>query len=213
MEACHLTVVPRRVGWCTSWTRRSGNHVAPEESLQGSIQSLLPSGWPPVDRPPNPGPASAQVRRLVGPRARRIRVRRLLGYAEDSGAGPGKASRMTSRTLVRSTALALLMAAIGIVVQILGGADYPAVPPGIIALLIAAGVVWFGPWRWAPQAGVVAGAFPGRRAIRGRPGVAALRDRHGSRHAGTVGPDDFRRRRNRPGVLALVRRGRSGAPT
>jgi hypothetical protein len=165
-----------------------------------------------MDRPPNPGPASAQVRRLVRPRATRICVRRLLGYAEDSGAGRGKAGRMTSRTLVRSTALALLVAAVGIVVQILGGADYPAVPPGIILLLIAAGVVWFGPWRWAPLAGVVAGAFlvvglfvadQASRLLE----VDTVLDTLGlwiqmlAVVAATV-----------LGVLTLVRRGRSGAP-
>jgi hypothetical protein len=56
-------------------------------------------------------------------------------------------------------ALALLAAVVGIVLQILGGADYPVVPPGIIILVAAAAVVWFVPWRGAPVAGIVAALF------------------------------------------------------
>lgn len=64
---------------------------------------------------------------------------------------------MTS--LRRLSALALLVAAGGIAVQILGGADYPVVPPGIILLVGASGFVWFTPWRWAPLAAVLTGSF------------------------------------------------------
>jgi hypothetical protein len=56
-------------------------------------------------------------------------------------------------------ALALVVAAAGIGIQILGGHDYPVVPPGAIILLGAAGVTWFVPTRWAPLASVVAGLF------------------------------------------------------
>ena len=63
---------------------------------------------------------------------------------------------MTPRAL---TALALLTAAVGIVVQILGGHDYPVVPPGIVILLAAAGIVWFVPWRGAPVAAILAALF------------------------------------------------------
>jgi hypothetical protein len=65
----------------------------------------------------------------------------------------------TNTPLVRLTGIALLVAALGIVLQILSGADYPTVPPGIIILLVAAGVVWFAPWRWAPAVGALAGLF------------------------------------------------------
>jgi hypothetical protein len=61
--------------------------------------------------------------------------------------------------LDRITAIALLVAAVGIGVQISGGADYPAVPPGAVLLVIAAGIVWFGRWRWAPVAAVAVGLF------------------------------------------------------
>lgn len=60
---------------------------------------------------------------------------------------------------IKASAIALLVAAAGIVVQILGGADYPPVPPGLIVLVVAAGVVWFLRSRWAPIAAVLAGAF------------------------------------------------------
>lgn len=66
---------------------------------------------------------------------------------------------LTKPPLVRLTGIALLVAALGIVLQILSGTDYPTVPPGIIILLVAAGVVWFGPWRWAPAVGAIAGLF------------------------------------------------------
>lgn len=56
-----------------------------------------------------------------------------------------------------ATAAALVTAAVGIVVQILSGADYPAVPPGIAILLAAAAFVWFAPWRWCPAVGALAG--------------------------------------------------------
>lgn len=52
--------------------------------------------------------------------------------------------------------IALLVAAGGIVIQIISGAEYPVVPPGIVILLVAAGFVWFGPWRWSPIVGVIA---------------------------------------------------------
>lgn len=66
---------------------------------------------------------------------------------------------MSPAALKAVSAIALLVAAAGIGVQIAGGADYPAVPPGAILLVIAAGIVWFAPWRWAPAAAVVAGVF------------------------------------------------------
>jgi len=63
---------------------------------------------------------------------------------------------ITPRTL---TAFALLAAAVGIVIQILGGHDYPVVPPAIIILVAAAGIVWFASWRGAPVAAILAALF------------------------------------------------------
>jgi hypothetical protein len=53
---------------------------------------------------------------------------------------------MTTHTrslLVKLTAAALLVAAIGIVVQILSRHDYPTVPPGLFVLVAPAVLVWF----------------------------------------------------------------------
>lgn len=55
------------------------------------------------------------------------------------------------------TVAALLVAAAGIVIQIVSEVDFPTVPPGLIILLVAAGLVAFGSWRWTP----VVGAFVG----------------------------------------------------
>ncbi|MEN3356520.1 MAG: hypothetical protein V7637_502 [Mycobacteriales bacterium] len=63
---------------------------------------------------------------------------------------------ITPRTL---TAFALLTSAVGIIIQILGGHDYPVVPPGIVILVAAAGVVWFVPWRGAPVVAILAALF------------------------------------------------------
>lgn len=54
---------------------------------------------------------------------------------------------------------ALLVAAVGIVIRIVSGVDFPTVPPGLIILLAAAALVAFGPWRWAPVVGVAGGLF------------------------------------------------------
>jgi fucose 4-O-acetylase-like acetyltransferase len=57
-------------------------------------------------------------------------------------------------------AIALLVAAVGIVVQMLGGvANYGVVPPGLVILVVSAGIVWFLPWRWSPIAAVLVALF------------------------------------------------------
>jgi hypothetical protein len=54
----------------------------------------------------------------------------------------------------------LVAAAAGIVIQIASGADYPTVPPGLIILLAAAGLVALGArWRWTTIVGVVVPTF------------------------------------------------------
>jgi hypothetical protein len=53
----------------------------------------------------------------------------------------------------------LVLAATGIVIQIIGGADYPTVPPGLLILLTAAALVLFGPWRLALGLAMVATLF------------------------------------------------------
>jgi hypothetical protein len=60
----------------------------------------------------------------------------------------------------RLTVVSLLIAAVGFVTQMVAGVtDTPTVPPGLVVILVAAGVVAFVPGRWMPLAGVVAGLF------------------------------------------------------
>jgi hypothetical protein len=53
----------------------------------------------------------------------------------------------------------LLLAAAGILVQIAGGADYPAVPPGLVILVVAAALVLLVPGRWALGLAALAAVF------------------------------------------------------
>jgi hypothetical protein len=58
------------------------------------------------------------------------------------------------------TVVALLIAAVGFVTQMVAGVtDTPTIPPGLVAILIAAGLIAFVPGRWIPLAGVGAGLF------------------------------------------------------
>jgi len=57
------------------------------------------------------------------------------------------------------TLAALLFAAAGFVIQIVSGVDVPTVPPGLVIMLVAAGLVAFLPWRWIPVVGAAVGLF------------------------------------------------------
>ncbi len=57
------------------------------------------------------------------------------------------------------TVAALLVAAAGFAIQIVSGVDVPTVPPGLVIMLVAAGLVAFLPWRWIPVIGTVVGLF------------------------------------------------------
>ncbi|HEY9639831.1 MAG TPA: hypothetical protein V6C57_05070 [Coleofasciculaceae cyanobacterium] len=57
------------------------------------------------------------------------------------------------------TITSLIVAAVGVVIQIISGAPYPPVPPVFLILLIPAGLIAFGHWRWTPILAVVAGLF------------------------------------------------------
>ncbi|MGH2788835.1 MAG: hypothetical protein ACRDJV_13185 [Actinomycetota bacterium] len=60
----------------------------------------------------------------------------------------------------KTNVVGLVLAAAGIVVQIVAGSDlYPSVPPGPIIVLAGAGVVAFGPRRWAPYVAVFVPVF------------------------------------------------------
>jgi len=53
----------------------------------------------------------------------------------------------------------LVVAAVGVVFQILSGTPYPTIPPVFFILLIPAALIVFGRWRWAPVSAVLAGLF------------------------------------------------------
>jgi hypothetical protein len=58
------------------------------------------------------------------------------------------------------TVAGLVVAAAGIVIQIASGADYPTVPPGLVILLAAAGLVALATrWRWTTIVGVIVSLF------------------------------------------------------
>ncbi len=57
------------------------------------------------------------------------------------------------------TAICLVTAAVGVVVQIISGVPYPKVPPVFFILLIPAALTIFGKWRWTPLIVIIAGLF------------------------------------------------------
>ncbi len=67
--------------------------------------------------------------------------------------------RSSLPTASKLTVAALLVAAAGFVTQIVSGVDVPTVPPGLVIMLVAAGLVAFLPWRWIPVVGAAVGLF------------------------------------------------------
>jgi hypothetical protein len=65
---------------------------------------------------------------------------------------------MLADRLRRVVLVSLVISALGIPIQILGGWEYPVVPPGML-ILLAAGLVALLPVRWAPVISLVAGGF------------------------------------------------------
>lgn len=66
--------------------------------------------------------------------------------------------RMLADPLRRTVVVGLVISALGIPIQILGGWEYPVVPPGML-ILLAAGIAALLPVRWAPALSLVAGGF------------------------------------------------------
>lgn len=66
-----------------------------------------------------------------------------------------------STVMKRTTVGSLLLAAAAIIVHILAGADYPAVPPGVIVFLAVAGLVMWRPRRWSAGVALAVGLFIG----------------------------------------------------
>jgi hypothetical protein len=65
---------------------------------------------------------------------------------------------MLSDRLRRTVLVSLVVSAAGIPIQIIGGWDYPVVPPGML-ILLAAGLAALLPVRLAPVVTLVAGGF------------------------------------------------------
>jgi hypothetical protein len=65
--------------------------------------------------------------------------------------------------MTKLDAIGFLVAAVGIVIQIIGGIDYPVVSPGLVILVVAAGLVTFARWSWVPFVGVLVPTVPARR--------------------------------------------------
>jgi peptidoglycan/LPS O-acetylase OafA/YrhL len=76
-----------------------------------------------------------------------------------------KSTRENGRTArssaVVATLAALLLLAVSIVGQIAAGADYPAVPPGLVIPLVAAGLLFWRANRWTAGLALVIGVFIG----------------------------------------------------
>jgi len=59
----------------------------------------------------------------------------------------------------KTIVMALLIAAAGVVMQIIAGAPYPPVPPVFFILLVPAALIAFTRWQWAPVVPLLAGLF------------------------------------------------------
>src|SRR4051812_5190353 len=59
----------------------------------------------------------------------------------------------------KTTIACLIVAAAGVLIQIISGHPYPTIPPAFFILLIPAGLIYFAPWRWTPISAVLAGIF------------------------------------------------------
>jgi hypothetical protein len=57
------------------------------------------------------------------------------------------------------TVAGLLIATVGVIIQMLSGAPYPTIPPVFFILLIPAALIAFSHLRWAPAIAVLAGLF------------------------------------------------------
>jgi hypothetical protein len=99
---------------------------------------------------------------------------------------PSKEEQMNGRGSLPAagmvTMVGLVMAAVGIAIQIVSGVDaYPTIPPGLVILLVAAGLIALGGRRrWVPLLGAAVALFilfgavvaPGTADRLARPGEA-----------------------------------------
>lgn len=66
--------------------------------------------------------------------------------------------RMLSDRFRLTILVSVVLSAIGILIQIMGGWDYPVIPPGLIITLVGALAALI-PFRWAPILTLLVGAF------------------------------------------------------
>lgn len=66
--------------------------------------------------------------------------------------------QMLSDRLRLTILVSLVLSAFGILLQIIGGWDYPAIPPGLV-ITLAGGLAALIPFRWGPVLTLLVGAF------------------------------------------------------
>jgi hypothetical protein len=57
------------------------------------------------------------------------------------------------------TVAALVVATVGVVIQMVSGFPYPTIPPVFFIQLVPAALIGFGRWAWAPVTAILGGAF------------------------------------------------------
>jgi peptidoglycan/LPS O-acetylase OafA/YrhL len=76
-----------------------------------------------------------------------------------------RADGTTRAPATAATLAALLLLAVSVVVQIVAGADYPTVPPGLVIPLVAAGLLLWRTNRWTTGLALAIGVFIGTGAF------------------------------------------------
>jgi peptidoglycan/LPS O-acetylase OafA/YrhL len=76
-----------------------------------------------------------------------------------------RADGTTRAPAIAATLAALLLLAVSVVVQIVAGADYPTVPPGLVIPLVAAGLLLWRTNRWTTGLALAIGVFIGTGAF------------------------------------------------
>jgi len=80
-----------------------------------------------------------------------------MAHAEETVGNPAATSGLSHYSQL--TVAALLIATTGVVIQMIAGVDFPTIPPVLFILLIPAGLVAVGRWRWTPATAALAGVF------------------------------------------------------
>jgi len=73
---------------------------------------------------------------------------------------PGRAALGRSSPAAWLTVVSLAIAATGVVLMMIAGVEFTTtIPPGLFILLVPAGLVAFGRWRWTPPIAALASLF------------------------------------------------------